>query len=134
MQQVLQPEIAALGWSVVLLLVHIVAQGLSSTLELGPGYNLSSRDDERRPSGVVAGRCRRALANYLETYPAFIALALGLVVAEKSGGYGQVGAWVWLTSRATFLPLYALGVSYLRTLAWVASLVGLVMMLARLLT
>lgn len=126
------PELQVLGWSVVLLLVHIAMQGMSATFELGPTYNLSARDQELKPKGLLAGRLRRALANYLETYPAFIALALALVVAQKTGGYGRIGAWVWLAGRVAFLPCYALGIPFVRTLAWVASIAGLGMMLFQL--
>ena len=124
-------EIAVLGWSVVLLLVQVILQA-TSTYDLG-SYLLGPRDDNRQSGNVMAGRFKRALENLLETYPAFVALALALVVTGKSGGIAATGAWVWLAARVVYVPLYAFGVPAVRTLVWCVSIVGLLMMLFRLL-
>ncbi|QDC01439.1 MAPEG family protein [Mesorhizobium sp. 8] len=123
-------EIVVLGWSVVLLLVQIILQAIS-TYDLGP-YLLGPRDDNRQSGNVWAGRLKRALENLLETYPAFVALALALAVTGKTGGIAATGAWIWLIARIVYVPLYAFGVPAVRTLAWCVSVVGLVMMLFRL--
>jgi len=123
-------EIVVLGWSVVLLLVQIILQAVS-TYDLGP-YLLGPRDDNRQSGNVVAGRLKRALENLLETYPAFVALALALAVTGKTGGIAATGAWIWLAARIVYVPLYAFGVPAVRTLAWVVSIVGILMMLIRL--
>lgn len=123
-------EIVVLGWSVVLLLVQIILQAVS-TYDLGP-YLLGPRDDNRQSGNVVAGRLKRALENLLETYPAFVALALALAVTGKTGGIAATGAWIWLAARIVYVPLYAFGVPAVRTLAWVVSIVGILMMLVRL--
>jgi len=123
-------EIIVLGWSVVLLLVQIILQAVS-TYDLGP-YLLGPRDDNRQSGNVWAGRLKRALENLLETYPAFVALALALAVTGKTGGIAATGAWVWLATRVVYVPLYAFGVPAVRTLVWCVSVVGLLMMLVRL--
>ena len=69
-------EMAVLGWSVVLLLVQVVLQA-SAALDLGPRYLFGPRDEKRESKVIAAGRLSRALKNFLETYPAFVALALG---------------------------------------------------------
>ena len=124
-------EITVLGWSVVLLLVQVMAQAVS-TYDLGPSYLLGPRDEGRKSSSVLAGRLERALNNLLQTYPAFVALALALVVTGKAGGMAATGAWIWLAARIIYVLLYATGIPVLRTLAWLASIVGLVMMLLQL--
>ena len=83
---------------------------------------------------VVAGRLLRALKNLLETYPAFIALVLALVVTGKTGGLGATGAWLWLVARVVYVVLYAAGIPVFRTLVWSASIIGLVLMLIRLMS
>jgi len=123
-------EITVLILSVVLLLAQIVAQAFA-IYDFGPKYLFSPRDEERQPN-VLAGRLYRALFNLLETYPAFIALALALVVTGKAGGLAATGAWIWLLARLVYVLLYAAGVPVLRTLAWTVSIVGLLMMLLRL--
>ena len=129
-------EIWVLGWSVVFLLVHILVQALSLDLagDLGIKYLLGPRDEQRMSRSVVAGRLQRSLNNMLETYPAFVALALALAVTGKTGGLGATGALVWIAARMVFTLFYVAGVPVLRTLAWFASIFGLVLMVVRLMT
>ena len=122
-----------LGWSVALLLGHIAAQGALVAPIRGAAYNAGPRDDGQPPLGKYPGRAVRALENFKETYPAFIALALALAVTAKTGGNGALGAWLWFGGRVAYLPLYLLGAPWVRTLAWSVSLVGLILMLIRLL-
>ena len=126
----LPTELVYLAWSVVLLLVHIAIQGGLSTAKLG-AYNAGPRDEGREPRGAHAGRATRALRNFLETYPAFVALALGLSVAGKTGA---LGAALWFWARVIYLPLYRFGGPSLRTLAWIVAAGGLVLMVIRLLS
>lgn len=125
-------EMSVLVWSVVLLLVQVIVQA-TATYDLGPKYLFSPRDEGRISKSVVAGRLNRALRNLLETYPAFIALVLALVVTGKTGGIAATGAWLWLAARVVYVIIYAAGIPVLRTLAWLVSIVGLVLMVARLL-
>ena len=129
-------EIWVLGWSVVFLLVHILVQALSLDLagDLGIKYLLGPRDEQRATKSVVAGRLQRSLNNMLETYPAFVALALALAVTGKTGGLGATGALVWIAARVVFTLFYVGGVPVLRTLAWFVSIFGLVLMVVRLMT
>ena len=97
-------------------------------------YLVGARDEKRLSRNLVAARLLRALRNFLETYPAFIALALALVVTGKAGGLGATGAWLWLLARVLYVALYAAGIPLVRTLVWAASIVGLVLMLVRLIS
>ncbi len=126
-------EITVLAWSVALLLVHVVVQA-SAAVDLGFSYLVGARDEKRLSRNLVAARLLRALRNFLETYPAFIALALALVVTGKAGGLGATGAWLWLLARVLYVALYAAGIPLVRTLVWAASIVGLVLMLVRLIS
>lgn len=122
-------ELTLLAWSVVLLLAQIVLQAISATGELGLGYAMGPQDDQRKPTNVYAGRFKRALQNLLETYPAFVALALALTLTGKVGGWGATGTLVWFWARVVYVPLYALGIPVVRTLVWAASIAGLILML-----
>ncbi|MEZ5784172.1 MAG: MAPEG family protein [Rhizobiaceae bacterium] len=122
-------EMTVLGLSVILLLVQVAAQAFAS-YDLGADYLLGPRDEERQRN-VLAGRLRRALANLLETYPAFVALALALVVTGHAGGMGAAGAWIWLGARIVYLIVYASGTPVVRSVAWFVALIGLCMMLFR---
>ncbi len=81
----------------------------------------------------MAGRAQRALDNLKESYPAFIALALALAVSGRTGGLGATGAMLWFVARVVYHPLYLFGVPYVRSFAWIASMLGLLLMLIRLL-
>lgn len=122
------PFLPLVGWSVVLLVAHILLQGWTATKELGTEWNAGPRDDGLRPSGHMAGRAERASGNFRETYPGFVALALALTLAGETNGLGLWGAWLWLACRVVYIPLYLAGVPYVRSLVWVGSMAGLGMM------
>lgn len=95
--------------------------GRQLALALGP------RDDPP-PQTRVGGRAERALANMQEALPVFLGLAL-LNLFLGTGDLATMGATVFLVARVLYVPAYLIGVSGLRTLIWIVSLVGLVMML-----
>ncbi len=130
MDTTLPVELTVLGWSIILLLVHIVLQSSAATRDNGLAHNAGPRD-EKKPVSVMTGRLERAKANFLETYPIFIGLALGLAVTGQTGGSAATGAVIWIVARLLYLPLYAFGVPYIRSLAFLVSVVGLLMMLWR---
>lgn len=125
-------EIQVLGLSVILLIVQILLQAQTALPELGLDYAVGPRDESRPIKSTIAGRARRALANLLETYPGFIALAVALVLSGKAGGLGATGAWIWLIARVVYIPLYLFGIPLVRSLCWGVSILGLVLMLIRL--
>jgi uncharacterized MAPEG superfamily protein len=128
----LSTELTVLGWSFVLFLAHLVAQASTALHDRGAAFNAGPRDDPPRPLGRMAARAERAFANFKETWPILIALALGLAVTGRSGGQAATGAWIWLGARIVYLPLYLLGVPYLRSVAFGVSAVGLAMMAIKL--
>ncbi len=126
-------EMTVLAWSVILLFVHIVVQVLLAWKNQGLGYLMSARDDDKSVSHPT-DRVTRGLRNYVETYGAFVALALALVVTGKAGGYGATGAWVWFIARVVYVPVFAAGIPVLRTGVWTVSIIGLLMMLVKLMS
>jgi uncharacterized MAPEG superfamily protein len=126
-------ELTILAFSVLLLFVHIGLQGMLATRERGSAWNAGPRDGEMPPLGPLAGRAERALSNFNETYPAFIAAVLTVVVAGRTGGWSELGVWLWLIARIAYIPLYLGGVPYIRSLLWLVSVAGIVLVLAELL-
>lgn len=123
------PELGYLVWSVVVLLVHIVVQATATTLSLGLPYAASNQDEQRRPDSAMINRITRALKNYLETYPAFIALSLLIAVTGTSTETTVMGAMIWFWARIVYALVYTFGIPYVRTVVWFVSIIGLVMML-----
>ena len=118
-----------LAWGSVLALVHILAAAQVKTRQYGTDWNLGARDEELPPPRPIVGRMARAQANFLETYPVMIAAVLVVSAAGLTSETTALGAMFWLGGRVLYLPLYAFGVRYLRSLAWAVSLVGIVMVL-----
>ena len=130
--QPLPTEVVMLGVSVVLLLVQLFLQSIPATLEFGGEYRAGPRDETKALQGVFAGRADRAFRNLMETFPAFAALALALVIAGRNGGLGATAAEVWVAARILYVPLYFVQIPYLRSLVWFVSIFALVAMLVRL--
>jgi uncharacterized MAPEG superfamily protein len=121
--------LTVLAWGCVLALIHIIAAAQVKTRQYGTKWNMGARDEALPPPLPLVGRLERAQANFFETFPIMIAAVLIVLAAGLSGKWLAIGAWLWLGGRAAYLPLYALGVPYVRSLAWLISIVGLVMVL-----
>ena len=122
-------ELTCLELSVLLWLAHVLCQAVVARGEFGDAYLFSPRDEARAPKGIACGRAERALANYVENLGPFIAMDLALIATQHAGG---LGATVWILGRIVYLPIYLMGVVFVRTAAWGVSIIGLLMMLARL--
>jgi uncharacterized MAPEG superfamily protein len=130
--QPLPTEIVMLGVGVVLLILQLFLQAIPATLEFGGDYRAGPRDQSRVLRGAFAGRADRAFRNLLETFPAFAALALALVLTGRNGGLGALGAEAWVALRVLYVPLYFIQIPFARSLVWFASMFALVAMLVRL--
>jgi uncharacterized MAPEG superfamily protein len=126
-------ELVILAWGAVLLLVHIFVAGHYKTKQYGTQWNIGARDETLPPLEPVAGRLVRAQANFAETFPIAILALLGVVIAGRTSDTTALGGWTWLGARVIYLPLYWAGVKGVRTLAFLISLVGLLMVLIPLL-
>lgn len=122
------PLVLLLAWSVVLLVAHVLLQGMLATKELGTEWNVGPRDEGKQPAGKLAGRAARASSNFRETYPAFIALAAGLLFTGEVSGLGLTGAIIWFVGRIVYYPLYLAGIPYIRSLVWLGAMAGLGLM------
>jgi uncharacterized MAPEG superfamily protein len=122
-------ELTVLAWGCVLALLHILIAAQVKTRQYGTDWNLGSRDEELPPAKPIVGRMARAQANFYETFPIMIAAVAIVAIAGLTDKWTGIGAWLWLGGRVAYLPLYAFGVRYLRSLAWFVGLVGIVMVL-----
>ena len=127
-------ELTLLAWTLVLALVQIMLTANLRTAETGIQYNASARDGEAPPPRPVTARLQRAQANLFETLPLFIGAVLIAHVAGSEGDLTLWGCWMYLVARIVYIPLYAAGIPYVRSLVWLVSLAGLVMVLAAVLT
>ncbi|GGP28003.1 MAPEG family protein [Silvimonas amylolytica] len=124
-------ELQWLVWSIALGLVHLMAYACVILKTEGVMWTAGPRD-EGQPQYGLAGRLARAQRNYMETWPFFaVAVLLAHVMARESA-QTALGCQLYFWSRVIYLPLYAFGVRWVRSLAWVVSMLGLVMILGAL--
>jgi uncharacterized MAPEG superfamily protein len=125
-------ELQLLGLSGLFVVVQITLVAQISNMQYGLRWAASPRDEAMPAPGVVLGRTRRALANYLETYPVFVAAVLAVAVVGRFDLLTLVGAHLYLWGRVVYLVLYMTGVPLVRSLFWNVALAGIVMILWRL--
>ena len=116
-------EIQMLVWSMLLGIVHVFAPSTLITRERGIGWNASARDQPmpRRDHGRAAAA---AQSNFMETFPFFAAAVLAVVLTQRQDGMTAVAVQLYFWARLIYLPLYAAGVPYVRSLVWLVSLLG----------
>ncbi|CAN5134380.1 MAPEG family protein [soil metagenome] len=124
------PEFVALAFVLIRVIIQIPAAAIARTAELGPKWNAGPRDEVVPAPGKLAGRLLRAQANLFETLPIFIGAVIMAHVTGKDGGALTLwGTHLYLFARIVYVPLYAFGVTGVRSLAFIASLVGLIMVI-----
>jgi uncharacterized MAPEG superfamily protein len=123
-------ELWLLVASIVLGFVHILLQAHAMNLQRGIHWNAGPRDEPMPPLTGVAGRLERALRNYLETFAFFAAAVLTAQVANVHNAFTLWGAWLFVLGRVAYIPLYAYGIRYWRSLAWNIATLGILLVLA----
>ena len=112
--------------TLVVYLVHLMLPSMLALVrkELTNDYLVGPRDETKEVSAII-GRARRASGNMQESLLVFIPLA---VLAAVTGGAVAETATIWLGLRIAYWVAYLMGVSYLRTLIWFASVFCLALM------
>ena len=128
----LTPELQVLAFTLILAIVQVMLAAFVRTSELGAKWNAGPRDGEAPTPGPLAGRLMRAQANLYETLPLFIAAVLIAHVADRNGALTMWGTHLYLVARIAYVPLYAFGVTGVRSLVFLVSLAGLGMVIAAL--
>ena len=122
-------EIMILAWGALLLLANIFLAGHLKTKQYGTEWNIGPRDAELPPLEKHASRVKRAQDNLMETFPIAVIALLGVVLAGRTSDMTALGGWIWLGARVIYIPLYWTGVKGVRTIAFLISVVGLLMVL-----
>ena len=112
--------------SFLLVLIQITAPvliGLYSK-NIKVSYLFSSRE-KNLDTSIYENRANRALKNLFETFPIFIGVVLLSITKDVDN---TSLALLWLIARAIYIPVYVLGIDYLRTGIWAVSLISLILM------
>ncbi len=92
-------------------------------------YMMGNRD-EALAASPMSKRADRAASNTKENFILFVALAFVAQISAAQSPLVEQGASLFFLARVIYLPVYYIGIPYVRTLVWVAGLVGLGMMIA----
>jgi len=120
-----------LVWSVALTLVLAVIAVSGATLEVGLPRLAGNREKMPEMSDW-AGRAARAHSNMLENLVLFAVLVIAARLANVSNAMTLLGAQLFFWGRVAHAIIYIIGIPWLRTAAWLVSVVGLLLILLQL--
>ncbi|WP_195821729.1 MAPEG family protein [Roseobacter sp. MH60115] len=116
-------EIQILALYGLLVILTLILQATGGLTQLGMGYLLGSRDENRTVKGI-AGRLERALNNSVTAMVLFAPAVLLIYVTDSSTNETLLAAQAFLIARLIYLPSYAFGIVGLRSLAWTVGIVA----------
>jgi len=122
--------VQALVWSGILTFLMLVLGLVLRTQAWSPSglmIAFSDRATVVTPVGI-GGRADRAANNMIEAMVMFLAVVLAASIAGKAP-QAALGATVFFWARLIYWPVYLAGIRVLRTLVWLVSIVGLVLII-----
>jgi uncharacterized MAPEG superfamily protein len=121
--------LAVVTWLLIMVAAMVRSQAWTTH---GRAMAFGNRDAVPEATGF-AGRAERTARNTLENFILFAVLALVASAANVASARVVLGAQVFFWARMVYIPIYYLGVPYVRTLVWTVGIVGLAMMVIGLL-
>lgn len=125
-------DLNLLLWTVALALVQIVIAVLLTSGQVSLGAVAGNREGMAEPAGA-AGRAQRAYRNLLESLVLFVALVMMAHLARRTNGITLLGEEVFFIARLAYAGIYIAGLPWLRTAAWLVSVIGLLLIFSQLL-
>jgi uncharacterized MAPEG superfamily protein len=122
-------ELQMLLWATLLGLAQLAIYATANTVQRGFAWGVGARDGEPPAVSPVAQRLERAFRNFIETYGFFAVAVLLLHLAGRENAVSAMGAQLYFWARVAYVPAYAIGAPFLRTIVWAGALAGLVMVL-----
>jgi uncharacterized MAPEG superfamily protein len=114
-----------LVWAIALTLIQAVIAAAGAQLQVGLP-TLAGNRENLPPIKGWAGRAQRAHRNMLENLVLFAALVLVAQIASKDNAATALGAQLFVWARVVYVPVYLIGIPWVRTGVWGVSVVGLV--------
>ena len=127
-------ELRFLVASIILGLVHLIADSHLISFQYGYRWTGGSRDEPVPPLRGLANRMDQATTNFLETFPFFAALVLAAHFINRHDQLTLWGAHLYFWGRLGYLIAALLGYGLIRSaLFWNTALAGMVLYLVALL-
>jgi uncharacterized MAPEG superfamily protein len=123
----MKPEMMLLLWAVVLTFVQMLVAAQGAFNQVGLVTLAGNRENMPVLTGW-AGRARRAHLNMIENMVLFAALVFLVIAAGKTNQMTVLGAELFFWGRLAYALIYLAGFPWVRTLAWLVSVVGMVLM------
>ena len=119
-------ELTLLFWAIVLAFGQVL---LTVSLSIAAGTGLASLVGNREGliQTGIAGRSERAHKNMLESLLLFSVLILIVQISGLNDNVTALGAHIFVAARLVYGIVYIIGISWLRTLVWLVSVVGMAM-------
>jgi uncharacterized MAPEG superfamily protein len=127
----MSPDLKYLLFSTVLTFVQVLLAATFANFAIGLPALAGNRDGVGELPGI-AGRAKRAHLNMIENMILFIPLVLITVAANKADATTAMGAMIFFWARVAYAIIYVAGIPWLRTVAWLVSVVGMIMIALRL--
>jgi uncharacterized MAPEG superfamily protein len=128
----MKPELVWLLWAVALTFLQMLVAVSAATLQVGLPALAGNREG-LAPFTGWAGRAYRAHRNMLESLVLFAALVLVAVSSGKTNATTLLGAQLFFWARLGYAFAYLAGIPWLRTLVWLVSVIGLLLIFLQLL-
>ena len=127
----MKPEMIWLVWAVALAFVQVLVAVTGAFTQVGLMKLIGNREDMPKLVGWV-GRAERAHVNMVGNLVLFAALETAVAAMGRSNETTMLGAQLFVWFRVAYAVIYLAGLPWLRTLSWVGSVVGLVMIFLQL--
>ncbi|MEM1313146.1 MAG: MAPEG family protein [Pseudomonadota bacterium] len=121
-------ELAVLGWAALLACVQLVSLSVIANRNVSQSWLAGPRDAPTEMPPLV-GRMMRAQTNMFEAMAMFTPAAVVVAISGSSSWFTGLCAVLFLLARAVYIPLYALGIPYLRSLVWMVGFFATILML-----
>jgi uncharacterized MAPEG superfamily protein len=125
-------ELKLLVWSTALTFVQGAIAVFGAMQRVGLPALAGNREELPAMEGW-AGRAQRAHRNMLEYLVLFASLVLVAQIAGKANTVTALGAQLFFWARVVYVPVYLLGIPWVRTAVWAVSIVGLLLIFLQLL-
>jgi uncharacterized MAPEG superfamily protein len=127
-------ELRFLAASIILGLVHLMADSHLISAQYGYRWTASSREQSVPPLRGLANRVDQAYANFMETFPFFAALVIAAHLSHSDGMLTVWGAHLYFWGRLGYVLAAAAGYGLVRSVVFFnAGLVGIILFLIALL-
>ena len=127
----MSPDLTVMVWAVLLALVQSLIALLGAMLQVGLPALAGNRENLPPITGW-ADRAARAHRNMLDSLILFASLVLVAQVTGRANATTAQGAEMFFWARLVYVPVYLIGVPWLRTGVWGVSVAGMILIFTQL--